>query len=117
MDYCSSYLRALTVKPSFILLQLLTYSTTVFPQLLSAEPFWTGNNNIIVMCHQHVQSCLTDDTIVSCTKEAVPNKGHHSICHPLSFALLFTLLTSGAKVKKPAPFGCFPSFKRGKQGF
>ena len=63
----------------------LTYSTTVFPQLLSAEPFWTGNNNIIVTCHQHVQSCLTDDTIVSCMKEAVPNKGHHSICHPLSF--------------------------------
>jgi len=53
---------------------------------------------------------LTDDTVVSCIKEAVPNRGHHSICHPLTFVLLFTLLTSGAKVMKPAPFGYFPSF-------
>jgi len=58
MDCCISYLTALTIKQSFILLQLLTHCTTVFPQLLSAEPFWTGNNNnITVMCHQFMQFC------------------------------------------------------------
>ena len=64
-----------------------------------------------------VYAVLFTDTVVSCMKEAVPNTGHHSICHPLTFALLFTLLTLGAKVKKPAPFDHFPSFKGGKPGF
>jgi hypothetical protein len=60
---------------------------------------------------------LTDYTVVSCMKWAVPKRGHHSIGRPLTFALLFTLLTLGAKVKKPAPFGYFPSFRGEEPGF
>jgi len=55
--------------------------------------------------------------VVSCMKQAVLNRGRHSICHPLTFPLLFKLLTLGAKVKKPAPLGYFPSFKGGIPGF
>jgi hypothetical protein len=60
---------------------------------------------------------LTDDRVVSCIKEALPNRDHHSICHPLTFALLFTLLTSGAKVKKTAPFATFLPSKEENQAF
>jgi hypothetical protein len=60
---------------------------------------------------------LTDDMLVLCMKEAVPNRGHHNVRHPLILAMLFTLLTSGAKVKNPAPFCCFPSSKGGRPGF
>ena len=113
MDCYISYLTALTVKPSFTLLQLLTCSTTVFPQLLSAEPFWTGNNNnITVTCHQHMQFCW-----LMIQLSHVWKRESQTICHPLTFALLLALLTLGAKVKKPAPFGYIPSFEGGKPGF